>query len=326
VKTLGIRRPRNRRDEVIAYQDLADPTSIATPALVGYQANGDPYELRLDQHCSNVGIARSGIGSLIDTQFAHITRCHDAVLWVGGTEHLPDLVWPWVKRYVDTGRRLPIDWIAAGPWDTVRMLVAGIRVARWRQMVPPENRYAFKKIVIHLHQASFVLAVKTVYELYRDQPLNLAQAVETLVQGCGSAGVHFHYSSQRATNDALGGCGGYINANIGVHTLFLTSDEFEVGRVTGDYKLGAPDKPGDFWIRPGHGQPALFLKAPYLQDDTLHGGTPVSDIAWARRKVEKELDPGSAQAAGDHYARRFTTATNLLYPYLAGDDDSHDIS
>jgi hypothetical protein len=162
--------------------------------------------------------------------------------------------------------------------------------------------------------------------MYRDQPLNPAQAVETLVRGCGSAGVYFHYSSQRATNDALGGLGGHINANIGVHTLFMTSDQDEIGRVTGDYKLEAPQKPGDFWIRPGHARPALFLKAPYLQDDTLHGGTPVSDIAWSRRKIEKELDPGSAQAAGDHYAQRFTTATHLLYPYLAGGDDSHDVS
>jgi hypothetical protein len=235
---------------------------------------------------------------------------------VGGTERLTDLVWPWVAEYVDTGLRLPIDWIAAGALDTVRMLVAGIRIARWRQSVPPELRAHFPKIVIYLHQASFALVIKNVFDQYRDLTLNPGQAAKMLVQYGALTGVYFHFKTQRVTGNGLGDCGQEIMANVGVRTMFRARDPFEVGQVTGDFQLEAPEKPGEFLLRTDSISPVVSLKSPYLQNDTQHGGTPISDIAWARRDVDKELDLGSAQAAGDHYARRLTTATPELYRYL----------
>jgi hypothetical protein len=75
--------PEERTSEVIPYRDPEERTSITTPALIGYQASGEPYRLRLDRHWADVGITRSGMGSLIHTKFAHITNSTDALLWAG---------------------------------------------------------------------------------------------------------------------------------------------------------------------------------------------------------------------------------------------------
>jgi hypothetical protein len=309
--------------KVIVYQDRLEWASIADPALVGYQIDGEPYAAHLDQHWADVGMSRSGKTSLINVKIARVTLCHDAVLWLCGTEKLVDLAWPWVKRYMNKGLRLPIDWIASGPWDTVRMLVAAFRVARWRQRVPPEKRADFKTIIVQLDEASFVLGMMHVYEIYGDQKLTPSEAAQALVKGAGSAGVHLHIASQRGTNDNWGLYGGDINANMAVQTVFYTNDPAEVGRATGDFQLPIPQNKGEFWLRPGVGDPVLKLKAPYIQEDDpkrkkLHDGPMVSEIAWSRRHFVVDLDAGSARAAGEHYARRFTTATPELFAYLTG--------
>jgi hypothetical protein len=311
--------PGHAPAKIIAYHDVPRWTSIKAPALIGYH-DGERYETRLDRHWFDVGMSRSGMSSLINAKFAHVTLADDAVLWVCGADHLLNLVWPWIRLYMDTGKRLPIDWIAAGRRDTLRMLMAGMRVARWRQSAPLGQRAAFKNIIIHLNQASFVLVVKTVCERHGDGTLNPSEAAAMLLRGAGSAGVHLHLSSPRGMNDRLGDHGPEINSNIATRTVFRTQDQSEVGRAMGDFQLWAPEHRGEFWFRQNSVDPARLLNAPYLQQDDRLATTKVSDVAWARQDFLTTLDAGSAQAAGEHYPQRFTTAGDELYRYLLDAD------
>jgi hypothetical protein len=312
--------PGHAPAKVIAYHDVPEWTSIKAPALIGYH-DGQRYETRLDRHWSDDGIPRSGMSSLINAKFAHVTLANDAVLWVCGADKLLNLVWPWIRRYMDTDERLPIDWIAAGRRDTLRMLMTGMRIARWRQRAPLDQRASFKNIIIHLNQATFVLVVKTVCEQYGDGTLNPSDAAAMLVKGAGSAGVHLHLSSMRGTDDRLGDRGYEINSNIATRTVFRTQHPLEIGRVTGDFRLAAPEHRGEFWFRHDSIEPARLLNAPYLQEDDRLHTTKVSDVAWARRDFLTNLDTGSAQAAGEHYSQRHTTAGDELYRYLLDADN-----
>lgn len=309
--------------QVYAYVDRLEWHSISDPALIGYDVEGSPYRLRLDAHGSNTGQTRSGKSSLINVMLAHLTLCHDAVVWTCGVEKLFDLVGPWIEPYLNTDFRIPFDWIASGPKDTATMLAAAMTVARWRQAQPHSARGAFKKIIVLLDEASFALTITTIKATYQGRMYTMSELAEMIVKGAGSAGVFLHLATQRSTNNNLGDCGGDINANLMWQTVFRSKDEAEVGRVTGDYKLPAPRHKGEYLVEPGNGDDVIRLKSPYIQEidpqrEKLHDGATIADIAWARRHFHVELDPGSAAVAGAAYANRHLYATDELMAYLAG--------
>jgi hypothetical protein len=311
--------------EVRPYIDTPEWTSITTPALVGYQIDGKPYSMRLDQHGSGVGMSRWGKSSLIHVKWAHTTRCDDAVQWVCGVEKLYDLTGPWIEPYLNTDLPLPLT-IASGPQDTAEMLAAGMRIARWRQSQPHHARKGFKKVIIDLDEASFALVIRNVFAEYEGMKKNLSELAEMGVKGAGSGGVHFHFSAQRSTNNNWGDMGGEINANLAWRAVFRSKDQAEVGRATDDYKLPMPRHKGEYWLEPGNGDPVLKLKAPYIQEtdpnrDMLHNGATISDVAWARRHFHTDLDEGSARAAGEWYRNRHTRATAALVAYLTGNHE-----
>src|SRR5690625_5999011 len=69
--------------EVIPYVDDPTPTSVTTPALVGIEIDGTPRYERLDSHQRDIGSTRSGKSSLLHLKLAHLTRCEDAIVWIG---------------------------------------------------------------------------------------------------------------------------------------------------------------------------------------------------------------------------------------------------
>ncbi|MDQ3886303.1 MAG: type IV toxin-antitoxin system AbiEi family antitoxin domain-containing protein, partial [Actinomycetota bacterium] len=305
---------------IYAYADALEWASIKDPAVIAHTVDGQAYTAQLNQHWADVGQSRSGKTSLIQIKWAYITRCHDAVLWVGGVEKLFDAVGPWIEPYLGTDEPLPIDWIANGPIHTANMLAAAMSVARWRQSVPHQQRAGFTTIIVQLDEASFFLVLNTVTATYRGQAMTPTELAAAIVRGAGSGEVWLHIASQRGTNDNWGDQGGTISANIAAQTVFMTGDPAEVGRATGDYKLPIPTHKGEFLFKPGTGEPVARLKAEYIQETdpskpTLHDGPTISDVAWNRRNFHTQLDPGSARAAGEYYAKRFTTADDI-YQYL----------
>jgi hypothetical protein len=308
---------------IYPYIDCPQWKSSTTPTVVGYDIDGNPKTLRLDQHHADVGMSTWGKTGLINVTFADIALWGDGVLWACGVEKFFDLVWPWIEPYMGTDLPLPFDAIANGPQETAEMLAAGMRIARWRQQQPHHLRKGFKKIIIQLDEASFALPIRNVTTMYEGQQKNMSELAEMYIKGTGSAGVHLRLAAQRGTHDNWGDRGGGINAGLSSQTVFRTRDPDEIGRATGDWKLSRPRHKGEYWLEPGDGEPVIKLKAPYIQETDpnrakLHDRATVSEVAWARRHFHTELDVASRAPAGEWYTNRHTRATPELLAYLGG--------
>src|SRR4029077_1323709 len=128
-------------------------------------------------------------------------------------------------------------------------------------------------------------------------------------------GVWIHLVSQRGTNDQFGEAGGSITANLQVRTAFRTSDEDEIGRAFGDWKLPMPANKGEYYIQGTDGD-VRRLRAPYIQETDpkkprLHDGANLSDVALSLAGMWQGLDRESAWALGAVYANRPQTAEDL---------------
>lgn len=310
--------------DVVPYRDACEWTSIGVPALVGHGIDRRPVHLNLAQHGEDIGKTRSGKSSLIHVKLAHLTRCRDAVVWVCGAEKLYDFVAGWLDPYARTDWPLPFDWTATGQHDTVNMLVAAMNIARWRQRQPMSQRTGWPHIVIVLDEASFALRNQAVRGNYQGQAVTAAQMAAMISQGAGSANVWLLRATQRSTNDHSGDQGGDTSANVGYSTAFRSKDWAEIGRLMGDFGLPMPRHAGQFWLDPGTGDDPILVKAPYMQEIDpskahLHDGATVSDVAWSRRHFPRELDAGSARAAGQAYAERHVRMDAAMQSYLLGE-------
>lgn len=312
--------------DVIPFVDDPTPTSIVRPALVGYQVNRKPHHLLLAQHGQDIGKSRWGKSGLIHVKLAHITRCTDAVAWVCGTQKLYDLVAGWIEPYDGTDYPIPIDWICSGPQDTLEMLCAAMRVARWRQRQPMSQRNGYQHIIIVLDEASFALENNTVRAAFEGQSVTMSHMAAMISKGAGSGNVWLLRATQRSTQDHAGDHGGDVGTNVGYSCAFNSADWAEVGRLTGMYDLPMPSHRGEYWLADTAGADELpvLLKAPYIQEvdpskPKLHSGLTVSQVAWDRRHLHSTLDPGSTMAAGDRYRLRPTKMDDELRSYLTGE-------
>lgn len=309
---------------IYPYVDDPTPTSIREPANVGYRLSTDPYMLSLRQHGMVVGQSTYGKSAWINTLIAHILRCPDAVLWIAGVEKLYDLVAGWIEVYQDTGIKLPIDWIANGQEDVVRMLIGGMSGARWRQR-QPMNQRRWPTVITILDEASFALENRIEKQIYQGMPRTAADMVAVKAKGSASGDFFEIVASQRDTIDNFGDKGGDVLANMGYVAGFRTRDQNGLGRLMNNYKLTMPRHRGQLWLDAGEGELPVQLKGPYIQsvDPTkpkLHNGPTVADIAWARRSIEHDLDAGTAaavdEATGGAYSRRHRYMDAELMQYL----------
>lgn len=317
---------------VYPYRDLTVGWSTITePKVIGYGMDGAPRAVRLAQHGQISGRSTSGKTSLIHTEWAEVTRCRDALIWVGGVEKLYDLVGGWLEPYDGSDLPLPIDWVASGQQDLLTMLVAAMTVARWRQRQPMSVRHGFVTIIVYLDEASFALQDQKSTALYQGKRCTAAQLVAMLTKGAASAGVYLRYISQRAVNTHFGDQGGDTTANAGFVAGFATRDSADIGRLLGNdcYRLSPPRHPGEYWLEDGSGP--VRLKAPYLQSvdpskPVLHDGPTISSVAWDRRDYVRVLDGGSAGAAGDGYAARHVRMGPEMLTYLTDVEPAEPVS
>lgn len=309
------------------YRDPNERKSFKAPALCGYGIDTRPIHLRLDQHGQHIGKSRAGKSSLIHVLLGYMTLCagngdnRDCIVIVAGTEKVYDLVGSWIEPYLGTDEPLPFGLIARGPEDTLSALIMLMTIARYRQSVPMHLRN-WPSIVLILDEASFALRNKAVVGEWDGQEVTMSDVAGMIGQGAGSGDCFVHYATQRDTNDQLGDKGGDLSAQTGFTTLFRIKDNASVGRLMGDYLLPMPKNAGECWLDDGDHDPQLN-KAPYIQEvdptkKRLHEGATLSDIAWARRRFPRELDAGSAQAAGEFWANRYTRATPALMAYVSG--------
>ncbi|WP_346266111.1 hypothetical protein, partial [Glycomyces rutgersensis] len=190
---------RDLMAEVIPFVDDPTPTSITEPALVGIEIDGREHRERLDQHGRKIGSSTSGKSSLINLEFAHATRCTDALVWVAGVQKLYDLVGPWLEPYLNTGLRPPFNWVANGQTDTLTMMAAAMSLARWRQR-QPMNQRRWRKIVVYLDEFSFVAQSRQKI-LFDGEWVDASWLASAMLRGAASGNVHIHLATQRSTID-----------------------------------------------------------------------------------------------------------------------------
>jgi hypothetical protein len=309
---------------VVPYVDDLTVADINDPAPIGIDDAARRAYLHLRQHGQYIGKSRSGKTSMIHAVLAYLTRCHNAVVWICGTEKLYDMVQAWLKVYLDTDEDMPFDWVRYGAQHTVEMMAAFMRVARYRQSLDYDERENLPAVILILDEASFALRNTTVTAEFDGRDLTMSELAGMIGQGAGSADCYAHYSTQRDTNDQKGNQGGDIDAQMGFTVGFATADQNSIGRLMGNHSLPAPVHKGQAWLKDDlnddNPDPQL-VKAFYLQEKDpskrkLHNGLTNEDVAWSRRVFPHVMDEGSARAAGPDYLNRPRKVTRAFLEYL----------
>ncbi len=295
--------------------------SVRDPSYQLWGMDGMPIGVDVARHAWVVGGTTGGKSSYIHREWADVTLCEDALIWVCGVRKLYDLVGPWLEPYKDTGIRPPLDWVRADAEGVLAMLVAAMDVARWRQDQPYYARDGFKTILLYIDEASFALNTKA-RAWYDGREVSAGDMYAECTQATASAGIHLVAATQRGVHHQFGDKGGDASSNIGREITFPTGDEQEIGRVTGNFKAKPLRHRGECYARLGD-LPPVRAKGEYLQTPdpskpVLHDGPKVDEIAWNRRYHQKELDAGSVPAAGPEYANRHRYVTEEYLASLRG--------
>lgn len=306
------------------------PVSITEPCHIGNGVDGAPIWLYLAQHGNAIGQTQSGKSSFINVLIAYLTRCHDALLWVGGTHKLAESISPWLENYRGTGLKSPIDRIAYGGQDVINMLVDLLLLSDFRQNTPIRQRPARWKAIVCLIDETHAVADVTEWALYLGKKITPEKAFSLIIKMTASAGIYLVLANQRGTLENYGDKGGDVIANMGYTAAFRSRDFAELGRQMGNdhYKLPVPPNQGEGWLNPGlvvgeNGEPEpsdglpLHFKTLYVQQEmkrsrALHDGPTESDIGWSRRHLVHELDEREANYLGANYLDRARTADEQL--------------
>ncbi|MBW4700345.1 hypothetical protein [Micromonospora sp. RL09-050-HVF-A] len=308
-------------------EDLVDAAGrprwrrIAEPCNALWGMDGMPIGVDVARHAWILGATTGGKSAYIHREWADVTRCEDALIWVAGTRKLYDLVGPWLEPYLGQDVRPPLDWVRADAEGVLQMLIAAMEIARWRQDQPFSARHGFKKILFYIDEGSFALNTK-VKAYYDGAEVTAGDMYAECTQAVASAGIYLVVATQRGVHHAFGDKGGDASANIGREIVLMSGDEQEAGRVTGNYKLPPLRHRGECYARLGDSDP-VRAKIEYVQTSdpskpVLHDGPRVDEISWNRRYHQRDLDAGSAQAAGTAYAGRHQLVTDDYLADLRG--------
>jgi hypothetical protein len=312
-----IRPYRERVDELVDAAGRPIWRRLAEPSYALWGMDGMPIGVDVARHAWILGASTGGKSAYIHREWADVTRCEDALIWVAGTRKLYDLVGQWLEPYLGTDVRPPLDWVRADAEGVLQMLIAVMEVARWRQDQPFSARHNFKKIMVYIDEASFALNTKNKVR-YDGAEVTAGDMYAECTKAVASANIFLVAATQRGVHHQFGDAGGDASANIGREIVLMSGDEQEAGRVTGNYKLPPLRHRGECYARLGDGDP-VRAKIEYVQTcdpskPVLHDGPKVDEISWNRRYHQRELDAGSAQAAGPVYAGRHQYVTD---DYLA---------
>jgi hypothetical protein len=316
-----IRPYTERADELLDAAGRPLWRRVSQPSYLLWGMDGMPIGVDVARHAWILGATTGGKSAYIHREWADVTRCEDALIWVAGTRKLYDLVGPWLEPYLGEDVRPPLDWVRADAEGVLHMLIAAMEIARWRQDQPFSARHNFKKILFYIDEASFALNTKDkVY--YDGAQVTAGDMYAECTQAVASAGIYVIAATQRGVHHAFGDKGGDASANIGREIVLMSGDDQEAGRVTGNYKLPPLRHRGECYARLGDGEP-VRAKIEYVQTSdpskpVLHDGPRVDEISYNRRHFQRDLDAGSAQAAGPVYADRHRLVTDDYLADLRG--------
>lgn len=316
-----IRPYREQVDELVDADGRPRWRRVTQPCHLLWGMDGMPIGVDVARHAWILGATTGGKSAYIHREWADVTRCDDALIWVAGTRKLYDLVGPWLEPYLGQQVPPPLDWVRADAEGVLQILIAAMEVARWRQDQPFSARHGFKRIFIYIDEASFALSTKA-KAYYDGAQVTAGDMYAECTQAVASAGIYLIAATQRGVHHAFGDKGGDASANIGREIVLMSGDDQEAGRVTGNYKLPQLRHRGECYARLGDAEP-VRAKIEYVQTSdpskpVLHDGPRVDEISWNRRHFPRTLDAGSALAAGDEYAARHEYVTDDYLADLRG--------
>jgi hypothetical protein len=198
-------------DGVTEYVPAATPGDICLPLDIGEFEDGSRILISMTGHMKIVGASGSGKSVVANNIIGRVTECRNAVMWVGATDKLMPLVWPWLRSfYAGQSSRPVLDYVAGKSVDSVlRMLRDAYRLACERNdrltdqatHTPTERE---PLVVVAVEEVSHAVEFRDVIETHDGQECTVSDLLKLIAQAGRSAQVWLILLSQYGINVALG--------------------------------------------------------------------------------------------------------------------------
>jgi hypothetical protein len=331
-RTQGVRLPRNAvrpepgRDDAeflinITTRDVFEestqyvpdyvPGSITNALDLGEYEDAARLLLELVTHMKIVGATGSGKSNLAGNLIARITSCADALVWVGATDKLVPLVWPWIAAWLEgVAQRPTLDYVAGQTPDSVlRMLRAAYKLMCDRNArLDDESKMRVSSrepaVFVIVEEVSHAVAFRDVIETHDGQDVTIPDLIKMLTQGGRSANVRVVLMSQFGINAGLGDRASEIIRNIPMRICLRTMEPHDGSRTLS----GLPATVNtaaltnySMFVQPDADVPRVFpAKAPQLEGSELIGEIAARHAQWRPDGIEPESE------LGPDYAHRWS--------------------
>lgn len=306
------------------------PASIHDNIPIGRFITGELVYANLHQvHTQLVGRTRSGKSSLLNRLIAHLARCKDAVMWVGGKEKVSDLVDDWMPTFPQDGLS-PFDWVAAEQQGTLAMLACALHAAQSRHRTPKPDRprgwpcEQWPAIVVLLDEASFACNDNASILCQDGIRRNASELIAAIARIGASVGVYVVLATQRGVNGEYGPEGGQIKQNVQQSFAFQCKDAAEIDFALDGNKyvnaaaISGTERRGAFYTKDSDGWPRVG-KAFFL--DTSEIPALSKALAGMEGRLDARTEQAISNVADGAYADRWKGSIDAFWAYLHDMDD-----
>jgi hypothetical protein len=289
----------------------ADPSRMT----IGQSRRGTPVVVNPCQHWKVIGSTGSGKSAL---ENAIIARLRHGRVVVCGADKVWDLAEEWVSDLGDVD--LPVR-VVQGLADTLRVLVAMLRLARHIQNLPAAQRSELTPVWVVITESSRVLTDRSLTIEWDGRQYTAGELVGLGARSMLSARIYLVLSAQDFEHEYWGTEAGSIKNNTGLTVLVRSRNADERRRALGDAYYGLPDHahPGEAYVKDA-GEP-VYAKLPYPQETAkprLHDGPTVNEIARALAPHARNFSTDELAAAGLWFASLPRRMTPAYQAYLRG--------
>ncbi len=288
----------NRLAQIISYPPDYTPATVLDAIGFGEHANSDPAAAEVREESVLIAGKRgSGKTTLLQDISIALGRCGDNLTW-----HLDlnggGLTQPWIDVWLD-GRvqRCPIDWAAPNLREGKLMLRAGVAIAKHRKASYRKLKRAHNTNLLPVSPElpQITIVVDEGAEAVKDREL---EALISELQNIGrNEAVNVVVSALRPTSDLVPV---NMRKQTGVRIQMHGPDEEELGHMFG-WKSGV-----SMDQLAGKGTGFISIDGATPRPFRAYNVLPaqIEQAALAIATTRPDLDPASADAAGEPYATR----------------------
>lgn len=272
----------NRFRESIPFEPSpVVPRSIQDQHKIAVYEDGRDATLDLyGIHGAMVGATGSGKDVFLNNIIARVSECNDARLWVGGSDKLSPLVWPWLLPWFTRGTQQPIFDRIAGedPYEVLRMLADLLHAVKLqnKRLGPRGNMRTPTPddpgIVCIITEATDLLRAhgRKKVPCFDGQQRTGSQLIDDICRSGRSAGYSLILTSQYGLMDAFGDYGTFAKRNITLRVVGKTMSAFDGDSTLVGLRRADTTKLTDYTllIQPSKEEPRVLpAKAAYLDLD-----------------------------------------------------------